>query len=186
MNISTIQKRRFLENIYKLYYSNGVKPTEQQILNAFSDYFSVNKAGFPLDIDYAALNGTSKTNVDILNELMINGLFNLDVLYDAILENNDELFRVATTLNKKIENLKTKRKLLESKVDNLLFVNNNTDGYFYSYTENFSSADKIDIPFTTGYVDTSNGSAVISSENSERYSAFALDNVSGIRPKISL
>jgi hypothetical protein len=186
MNISTIQKRRFLENIYKLYYSNGAKPTEQQILNAFSDYFSVNKAGFPLDIDYAALNGTSKTNVDILNELMINGLFNLDVLYDAILENNDELFTVATTLNKKIENLKTKRKLLESKVDNLLFVNNNTDGYFYSYTENFSSADKIDIPLTTGYVDTSNGSAVISSENSERYSAFALDNVSGIRPKISL
>ena len=186
MNISTIQKRRFLENIYKLYYSNGTKPTEQQILNAFSDYFSVNKAGFPLPIDYAALNGTDKTNVDILNELMINSLFNLDVLYDTILENNDELFKVATTLNKKIENLKTKRKLLESKVDNLLFVNNNTDGYFYSYTENFSSADKIDIPFTTGFVDTSNGSAVISSENSDRYSAFALDNVSGIRPTISL
>ena len=98
MNISTIQKRRFLENIYKLYYSNGTKPTEQQILNAFSDYFSVNKAGFPLPIDYAALNGTDKTNVDILNELMINSLFNLDVLYDTILENNDELFKVATTL----------------------------------------------------------------------------------------
>lgn len=186
MNVSVIQKRRFLENIYKLYYSNGTKPTDQQILNAFSDYFSVNKPGFPLAINYADLNGTNKTDVDTLNELMINSLFNLDVLYDSILENNEELFKVATTLNKKIEQLKTKRKILESKVDDLLFINNNSDGYFYSYTENFSSINNIDIPFTTGFVDTKNSSAALSSEISDRYSIFATDNLSGVRPKISL
>jgi hypothetical protein len=186
MNISTIQKRRFLENIYKLYYSNGAKPTDQQILNAFSDYFSINKPGLPLSINYAALNGTDTTNVDTLNELMVNSLFNLDILYDCILENNEELFGVVTTLNKKIEQLKTKRKLLEAKVDDLLFINNNSDGYFYSYTENFSSTSNIDIPLTTGYVDIQTSCAALNSENSDRYSIFATDNLPGVRPKVSL
>jgi len=52
MNISMVQKTRFLENIYKLYYSNGIKPTDHQIKKAFSDYFSVNKPGFPLRLNY--------------------------------------------------------------------------------------------------------------------------------------
>lgn len=186
MNISTIQKRRFLENIYKLYYSNGIKPTSQQVLQAFTDYFSVNQPGFPMRIGYNDLNDSEIINSDTINQIMISSLFNIDILYDTILENGDELFMVATTLNKKIEKLKTKRKILESKLDDLLFVNNNSDGYFYSYTENFSSTEKIDIPLTTAYIDTFNGSAVLSSENSDRYSIFSVDNISNVKPIISL
>lgn len=186
MNISVVQKRRFLENIYKLYYSNGIKPTSQQVLQAYTDYFSVNQPGFPTRIGYNDLNDSEIINADTINGIMTSALFNIDVLYDTILENSDELFMVATTLSKKIEKLKTKRKILESKLDDLLFENNNSDGYFYSYTENFSSTEKIDIPFTSGYIDTSNGSAVLSSENSDRYSVFEVDNIANVKPVISL
>ena len=186
MNISTVQKRRFFENIYKCFYSNGVKPTDQQIKKAFSDYFYINKPGFPIGIDYVGLQSSSVTSADMFNEIMINNLYNIDILYDTILENNDELFEIVTSLNRKIDNLKNKRKKLESKIDDLLFTNNNTDGYFYSYTENFSSISKIDTFFSTGYVDTGLGFASMSSEVSDRYGIFALDNISNPIPSISI
>jgi hypothetical protein len=181
-----VQKTRFLENIYKLYYSNGIKPTDHQIKKAFSDYFSVNKPGFPLRLNYNALNSEAKTNVDLLNELMVNSLFNLDVLYDTILDSNEELFQVVTSLNKNIENLKAKRKALEAKVDDLLFANNNSEGYFYSYTENFSNIDKVDTFYSSAYVDILSGYAMLSAENSDRYTVFSLDNIINSRPTISL
>ena len=112
MNISTTQKRRFLENVYKLYYSNGIKPTSQQILKAFTDYFSVNLPGFPIGLGYVDVNDSDRMSADTINQIMINTLFNVDILYDTILENNDELFMVATTFNKKFEKLKTKRRML--------------------------------------------------------------------------
>lgn len=186
MNISMVQKTRFLENIYKLYYSNGIKPTDHQIKKAFSDYFSVNKPGFPLRLNYNALNSEAKTNVDLLNELMVNSLFNLDVLYDTILDSNEELFQVVTSLNKNIENLKAKRKALEAKVDDLIFANNNSEGYFYSYTENFSNIDKVDTFYSSAYVDILSGYAMLSAENSDRYTVFSLDNIINSRPTISL
>ena len=79
MNISTAQKRRFLENIYKCFYSDGVKPTDQQIKKAFSDYFSINKPGFPIGIDYVGLQSSSVTSADMFNEIMINNLYNIDI-----------------------------------------------------------------------------------------------------------
>ena len=50
----------------------------------------------------------------------------------------------------------------------------------------FFSTEKIDIPFTSAYIDTINGSAVLSSENSDRYSIFSVDNISNVKPIISL
>ncbi len=86
MNISTVQKRRLLEHIYKLFYSSGVKPTDQQIKKAFSDWFTANKPGFPVGIDYVALQSSRATSADLLNEIMINNLYNIDILYDTILD----------------------------------------------------------------------------------------------------
>jgi len=186
MNISTVQKRRLLEHIYKSFYSSGVKPTDQQIKKAFSDWFTTNKPGFPVGIDYVALQSSRATSADLLNEIMINNLYNIDILYDTILENNDELFGVVTALNRIIDNLKNRRKMLESKIDDLLFTNNNTDGYFYSYTENFSSILNIDTFFSTGYVDVGLGSASMSPQVSGRYTIFAVDNLSNLTPSISL
>ena len=43
MNISSIQKRKFLGNIYKILYSQGKKPSELEIKKVFGEYFSVYK-----------------------------------------------------------------------------------------------------------------------------------------------
>lgn len=187
MNIATIQKRRFLNNIYRLFYSSGTKPDERQVRASFNEYFSINSAGFPIKVDYELLRSSSKTDVDLLNQIMANTVFNVDVLYETILENNEELFSIITSLNKKLESLKKKRLELETKIDDLLFINNNTDGYFYSFTENFASADKLDLSLTdSAFFDPNLKNVTISKLRSEQFNVITLDNLRNITPEFSL
>lgn len=180
MNISTTQKRRFLNNIYKLIYSSGQKPSEQEVRKAFNEYFTVNQPGYPIKVDYDLLRASNKTDVDLLNQIMANTIYNVDILYDTILDNNEELFSIVTSLNKKLENLKKKRLQLESKVDDLIFMNNNSDGYFYSFTENFISADKLDLSLTdSAFFDPKLRNVTISKLKSEQFNVMTVDNLNG-------
>ncbi len=179
MNISTVQKRRFLNNIYKLIYSSGQKPSEQEVRRAFNEYFSINQPGYPVRVEYDLLRSSNRTNVDLLNQIMTNTIYNVDVLYDTILDNNEELFSIVTSLNKKLENLKKKRLQLESKIDDLIFVNNNSDGYFYSFTENFISADNLDLSLTdSAFFDPKLRNVTISKLKSEQFNVMTVDNLS--------
>jgi len=161
MNISSIQKRKFLGNIYKILYSQGKKPSELEIRKVFGEYFSVYKFGNPIPLDYTKLDIVAKTDVNLLNELMANTLFNVEVLYDCVNENNQEIFSIVTALNNRLDNLRSKRKILENKIDDLIFANSNSDGYFYSYLEGFSNLDKIDMDITSAYIDTLNNNVSI-------------------------
>ena len=161
MNIATIQKRKFLNNIYKLFYSSGNKPSEQEIRKIFNTYFSSNKIGIPVSVDYDALNQSNTINHSDLNGLMITSLFNLEILYECVNENNHELMSTITSLNKRLSNLKTKRRELEGKVDQLIFSNLNSDGFFYSLVDNFSNTNDIDMSLTNAFVDTSIGNVTI-------------------------
>lgn len=183
MNISTIQKTRFLNNIYKILYCSGTKVNEALVKSAFSEYFSANRAGFPIDVNYNLLRSVDKTNVDLLNQIMVNTIFNVDILYEGILENNEKLFSVVTSLNKKLESLKTKRVELESKIDDMLFVNNNTDGYFSAYTENFANANKLDLNLTDSiFYDPALKNATISKLDSDQFNVVSMNNLSSISP----
>lgn len=153
MDIASVQKRKFLNNIYKVLYSDGKKPSEQNVREAFNEYFSINKPGRPIRVDYSILDISDVTDVDALNELMVTNLLNLEVLYDAIFENNQQLFSVVTALNNKLNGLRVRRKFLEAKVDDLLFANSNSDGFFYSFAENFTDLSNLDMSLTTAFVD---------------------------------
>jgi hypothetical protein len=183
MSIATVQKRRFLNNIYRLLYSSGAKIDESIVRSVFNEYFSVNSPGFPINVDYNVLRSIAKTDVDILNQIMVNTVFNVDVLYETVSENNEKLFSIVTSLNKKLENLKEKRSQLESLVDDLLFVNSNTDGYFYSYTENFSKTNNIDLRLTdSAFVDPVLKNVTISKLKSEQFNIVTLDNLKNVNP----
>jgi hypothetical protein len=187
MNIATVQKRRFLSNIYKLFYSSGNQPDERLVRSAFNEYFSTNTPGFPVRVDYDLLRSKAQTDVDLLNQIMANTLFNIDILYESILDNNEELFSVVTSLNKKLESLKKKRLELESKIDDLLFINNNSDGYFYSITDNFASAKNIDLNISDSiFFDPSYKNVTISKLRSEQFTPLTLDNLRSINPQFSV
>lgn len=161
MNIATVQKRKFLNNIYKLFYSSGNRPSEEEVRKIFNKYFSTYTLGSPIPVDYNIFNLSETLDSSDLNELMANTLFNLEVLYECVNENNNELMSTITTLNKKLSNLKTKRRELEGKVDQLIFSNSNSDGFFYSFVENFSNIVNVDMDLTSAFVDTAIGNVGI-------------------------
>jgi len=177
MNISTIQKRKFLLNLYKVLYSKAVKPSEKEVRKEFNRYFNAHRLGYPVDVPFSLLDRENTVDPEILNELMANSLLNLEVLYEAIAENNNELFSVVTSLNSKLDNLKSKRRGLEAKVDQLLFANNNSDGFFYSYLESFSNLSGIDMNLTTAYVDVDRGFVSIPKLENNISSNFAKNGI---------
>lgn len=179
MNISTVQKRKFLLNLYKILYSKGVKPSEIEVRKEFNRYFSTHRLGFPVDVPFDFLDRENNVDPDILNELMANSLLNLEVLYDCVADNNNELFSVVTNLNSKLDSLRSRRRNLENKVDQLLFSNSNSDGYFYSKLDTFDSLSDIDMSMTTAYVDVDRGVVSIPKIKNTLSSLAGLDSATG-------
>ena len=169
MTISNIQKKKFLDNIYRLMYSTGNsmsdtvvrQPDDRDVKKEFDNYFSINRIGLPLSNDINVLRNTPVTNPDLMNLFMSRSLLNMEVLYDSVHENNEEMMKVITVLNKRLEHLRSKRVSLEKKIDDLLFANSNTDGYFYSFSETFSNLQNVDLNLTTCFVDTENRKATL-------------------------
>lgn len=169
MSISEIQKRKFLENLYRSLYSSGVtesdrvsrQPNDDEIKKEFDAYFSANRIGVPLRVDPTVLRNTRVTSPDIMNEFMARYIFNLDVLYDSIDDNTEKLMDSITYLNKKLDFLKQKRIDLEKKIDSILFTMSNTDGFFYSFSESFASLTNIDLSLTNAFVDVENRKATL-------------------------
>lgn len=171
MTISNIQKKKFLDNIYRLMYSTGVsetdtvvrQPNELEVKKEFDNYFSENRLGVPLSNDINLLRNSVYTNVDLMNNFMAKSLLNMEVLYDSVHENNEDLMKVTTILSKRLDSLKNKRTVLEKKVDDALFANANTDGYFYSFGESFANLNNVDLNLSSCFVDTENRKATLPS-----------------------
>jgi hypothetical protein len=169
VTISSIQKRKFLNNLYQLLYSSGVsdldsairQPREEEIKKEYDDYFSVNRLGLPLSVDVNNFRNRETTDPELMNFMLSRMLLNVEVLYDSVYENNQDLMKVVTVLNKRLEDVKSKRIELEKRVDDLLFSNSNTDGFFYSFSDSFSNLNNVDISLTSCYVDTEFGKVTL-------------------------
>lgn len=151
--IEDIQKRRFLNNLYKLAYAYGDRIDEETVLSIFSSYFRQNPPGSPLQLEPEVLRSQSVPNIDFINNMMARSIFNMDVLYDAVYESIDELFDMVTTLNARVDSLRAKRTNLEKKIDDHIFSVTNSDGYFASITEEFADVTSIDTKYSTAYFD---------------------------------
>jgi hypothetical protein len=159
--IEDIQKRRFLNNLYKLSYAYGSRINEEAVKSAYSLYFRNNPPGSPMSLDPESLRAQSITNVEAINYLMAKSIFNMDILYDAAYESVEELFELVTSLNARVDSLRSKRVNLEKKVDDIIFSITNSDGYFASITEEFSDLSGFDKTYSTAYLDTDSRSLSI-------------------------
>jgi hypothetical protein len=161
MSISNIQKEKFLDVIYRNLYSSGYIPKESEVLDFFSRYFSNYQIGQPLPLESEIFRQLFASNVDVVNQRMLHTLFNMEILYDAISENAEEIMSTTTALNKRLQNLRARRIELENKIDDIMFTNQNSDGVFSAYTDSFATADGTDLSFTSAYVDISNGKVTL-------------------------
>ena len=186
MTISNIQKEKFLSTLYKNLYAAGNKPKESEILDFFSKYFSKFQPGQPLPIDSQIFRQVQFGEVDLLNQKMLYSIFNIETLYDSMFENSDQMLEVATALNKRLQNLRAKRIFLESKVDDLIFANQNSDGFYAAYSELFSKIDGTDLGYTTAFVDIINGKVSLPTLKSSVFDMVSTNSITSNSPTYSL
>lgn len=186
MTISNIQKEKFLNTLYKSLYASGNKPKESEILDFFSKYFSTYQPGQPLPINSQIFRQISFGNVDIFNQRMLYSIFNIETLYESIFENSETLLSVTTALNKRLQSLKNKRIALEAKVDDLIFSNQNSDGFFSAYSDTFSDINGTDLKFTTAFVDIINGKITLPTLNSSIFDLISTKSIVSSNPTYSV
>ena len=154
MTIENIQKKRFLDTIYKIYYSLGSEPSANEISSIYGRYFSKFKPGLPIPPPYQDLNASAIIDHEKLNRILAHTAYNVDVLYDSFYEEIEQLYAVTSAFKFRIDNLKSRRAELEKTVDDYLFAINNTNGYYFSHTNAFNNTNLTDLTNTTAVVDT--------------------------------
>ena len=151
--IEDIQKRRFLNNLYKLAYAYGNRIDEETVKNEYAAYFRQNPPGAPMSLEPENLRSQNIINIDFINHMMAMSIFNMDVLYDAVFESVEDLFSIVTSLNARIDSLRSRRASLENKIDDHIFSITNSDGYFASISEQFTDLSGIDTNFSNAFFD---------------------------------
>lgn len=169
MSIETTQKRRFLETIYKIYYSLGSEPSLQEVSLLFGRYFSRFVPGESLPVPYGDLNSSSYIDQEKLNRILVHTGFNIDVLYDNYFDEVEKMYELISAFKFRMDNLRSRRAELEKNVDDKLFSINNTNGFYYAYTEAFNNTNNVDIQKTTAVVDTLGRKVSLPKENSDLF-----------------
>jgi hypothetical protein len=175
MSLRQIQTRNFLEFIISSYLASGKRPTDTEIYKALNFYFSKQPAGRPIvsNPDLFSANGVS--GVEGINDFMAAVQVNLDNLFQQIDEHLQQNGQLTTALMAQIKALRTKRRRIEGRVDDLLLGLYNTDGYFYSVSDDFFDGDFTDFSYTNAFLDTESGIVSLPS-NSDQTKVMSLHN----------
>jgi hypothetical protein len=161
MSIQSVQKKRFLDTIYKMYYALGEAPSDNEISAIYSRYFSRFQAGNTIPVPYNDISYNQVIDPEKLNRVMVHTLFNVDVLYDVYHEQVEELYDIVNAYAVRLEDIRSKRVELEKKVDDQMFSLANTDGFYYSITNAFNNLDMVDLNYSDAHIDTSVRKATI-------------------------
>lgn len=161
MSIQSVQKKRFLDTIYKMYYALGEAPSDNEVSAIYSRYFSRFQAGNTIPVPYNDISSNQVVDPEKLNRIMVHTLFNVDVLYDVYHEQVEELYEIVNSYTIRLEDIRSKRVELEKKVDDQMFSLANTDGFYYSITNAFNNLDMVDLNYSDAHIDTSVRKATI-------------------------
>lgn len=157
MSISQVQIKNILELIAKSYLVNGVNPQTNQLHSFMSQYFSLNPAGNPVAFDMDFFAREIISDPEMLNDFMAMLVVNVDTLYEVCANHVDQIMMLNTILRTHLQRLKARRNILEQRIDDYLLGIYNSDGYFHSFSDNFSDGSFVDFSFTSSFLDTDAG-----------------------------
>lgn len=160
-SIRKVQIERVLEDVARALYAQGVKPTLNDILGQVSSYFAQYPAGVPLPLPLDYIKNGFVSNVDKFNQVLAHLVMNMDVVYEASLDQVDDVMLLTTTLRSHLERLRAQRRRTEAKIDDYLLSLYNSDGYYFSISDTFSDTAFADLSLTSAQIDTNLGSVVL-------------------------
>lgn len=156
MSIARRQIREVMDKIIKEELQKGVLPSIEFITRKLNKHFSDKALGQPtMKLRPAKYRQTSSS--DDWNDTIEEIYTDLIVLYEESIAQVERIikdFDYAETEKRKIER---KIKELEGKIQELLLLNNNLEGYLFSVYDNFTTQSKVDMDKTNCWIDYSLG-----------------------------
>lgn len=161
MSIRSIQTAQVLDEVANALYASGVNPTLDQVMGQVSKFFTQYPVGQPLTMPYDYIQSNLASDADKFNLLMLHLAMNLDVAYQACLEQVNQILVLTQLIQSYLNRLTRKRNQLLTQVDDYLLTLSNTDGYFYSTSDAFADTSNTDLTLTSAFVDTSIGAVTL-------------------------
>ena len=168
MSIQQVQTQNILDLISKSFLSGGQSPLLDDVFKYMTRFFGSNPTGLPFQVPREMISGTvnARSDPEFINALMATIVTDIDVLYETCLNHVDQTLMLNTVLRNHLERLRIKRALLNSRIDDYLLGIYNSDGYFYSFSDGFSTVTNTDLNYTSAFIDTATGAALIPSVSS--------------------
>jgi hypothetical protein len=160
-SIRRVQTERLLQDVVRTLYSSGTQPMLSDVTGRIARHFSKYPAGRPMPLPLMDIVRGMRSNTKLYNRLLELVAVNIDVLYETSLRQVEDILMLTASLQTDIERLDHKRKRIETRIDDYLLSQYNTDGYFYSVSDNFSDIDLTDLIHTSAQVDTDSGCVVL-------------------------
>lgn len=160
MSIRRIQTEKLMQEVVRHLYAQGVRPPLNDIFKEVARFFSKYPAGQALPLPPMPEVRT-RSDVKVYNTALAHTVENIDVLYEAVMEQVGDVLELTNSLQSHLDRLATKRRRIETRIDDYLLSLFNTDGYFFSIGDTFADLELSDVLLTSAFIDTEIGAVTL-------------------------
>ena len=163
MSLEEIYQEKILEIVLRNFLADNTIPTADQLLEGY-DLYVINHSDmtkpFILDNDYSVLENTD-SSAALYNSFFENISQDLSVSYQEIFNIFTDSMDSFDNWRLSLANMQGILTDLESRIDALLLLTNDTAGYFNFVEDNLVDLSKVDLTYTTAHVDVQNHACTI-------------------------
>jgi len=170
MSTSLIYKEYLTGNIVKNFLKKGTIPTKKDVEieleakiaeNPFLDRPFINKSKYYIEEKEVSSASKINTSMDLIES-------DLTVIYRSLVSQAKKVTDSYDVIGSELNSIEKKIKRLEDKVQGLLLVGRNIDGYKDYLSDNFVNNDKTDLVNTSCFVDNAAGIVTLPLEGQSR------------------
>jgi len=158
MSMEETYKEQILEEILREFLEDNTIPTADELLEAYEERVSSTRdmtVPFLSDTDYS-VEYNSDSSASAFNSFFECALSDLKALYAEIWERTTDSMESYDRWRMELDGMYKRLVDLENRIDSLLFLRQDTVGYYNHIDENLTDFSKIDLTNTTAKIDVAN------------------------------
>lgn len=152
MSIKQRQVHALTEKVLKEYYQDGYIPTVEEVVRRVNEMLGGRPFGLPIT-KFRPARSRGKSVPEDWNKTIDEISTDLELLYAESLE---QINRIMVDFDYyEVERRRLERQIeeAENRIEQLLLLNDNADGYLYSVYDDFKTLNKIDMENTSAWID---------------------------------
>lgn len=182
MNIQQLYLEKITHEILLEMLKDGVIPSSPVLVEALQDKKADKTLSAPVSVQpRQTIERFEQASAKKFNDIMATVISDIDVLYDALLNTEQQVSLGGTRTFKELSRLQKEAQRLNDRADRLLLVTANTEGLLSVVGDSFDTTERINLEDTTALVDTVSGSVQLSYYEGTEITGIAELDLSRIR-----